>query len=265
MATTNGILPNTAICCNGLSNAAVINATCCQTCCDGAEDASPSMQVDDKDVVLGVIAFSLVLSVLCLVVVVNNRVRGTREKVALQAQAKKKLASQERKRKRKESISKGLIVKEWVLDDAPAVESTEGDQDSPPSDEVDIAPKPQSQPSKSSTPTSCGMGSDDRDVENTPPSGEVVEASQPLAAEPIHSSSSASCAMGGADCDPLVREEETAGCAICLSQFKSQQLVCESNNSSCRHIFHKDCMVDWLMKNHEECPMCREVYLVKTV
>jgi hypothetical protein len=34
--------------------------------------------------------------------------------------------------------------------------------------------------------------------------------------------------------------------------------VCESNNPLCRHIFHKDCMVDWLTKLHVDCPTCRE-------
>jgi hypothetical protein len=260
---TNGILPTTAICCNGLANA-VINATCCLTCCDDAEDASPTQA---NDVVLGVIAFSLVLSVLCLLLVVNNRVRGTREKLALQAQAKKKVASQERKRKRKESISKGLIVKEWVPDDAPVVASTEGDQDNPaPAGEALKVLQPLSQPIESSSPASCAMGSDDCcDDENTPTSGKAVEAPQPPAASPINSSSFASCAIGSDDCESIDGEEEMAGCAICLSPFRPQQLVCESNNSLCRHVFHKDCMVDWLLKGHDECPMCREVYLVETV
>jgi hypothetical protein len=263
--TSNGILPTTAICCNGLSNA-VINATCCLTCCDGAEDASPSTQ-GANDVVLGVIAFSIVLSVLCLLVVINARVRGTREKLALQAQAKKKVASQERKRKRKESISKGLIVKEWAPDDAPVVESTEGDQDNPaPSGEAAEVSHPLSQPIKSSSSASCAMGSDDCEDGNTPPACEAVEPPRPAAAAaPINSSSFASCTMGSDDCESLDDAEETAECAICLSAFEPQQLVCESNNSLCRHVFHKDCMVDWLMKGHDECPMCREVYLIQTV
>jgi hypothetical protein len=150
-------------------------------------------------------------------------------RLAVQVQVEEDVAAQakeseEERSKRKESISNGLNVKEWVPDN-PQVESAEADQG------------------------------------YTPPSGETVEAPQP----PQMNSSPAACAMGGEDCDPLAREEEMAGCAICLSQFKSKQLVCESNNSSCQHIFHKDCMVDWLMKNNESCPMCREVYLIKAV
>jgi hypothetical protein len=109
---------------------------------------------------------------------------------------------------------------------------------------------------------------DGGDEGDTPLSEETVEALEPPEPPPINSSP-ASCAMGSDDRDSVAggdEEEEMAGCAICLRHFKLQQLICESNNPSCRHIFHKDCMVNWLMKNHDNCPMCREVYLlVKTV
>jgi hypothetical protein len=74
----------------------------------------------------------------------------------------------------------------------------------------------------------------------------------------------APCAMGSDECQYFV--EEGAGCAICLSEFQDRQLVCESNNASCQHVFHKDCMIGWLTtKQHDDCPMCRETYLLKTV
>jgi hypothetical protein len=136
-------------------------------------------------------------------------------------------SKEERREEKKECISNGLFVKEWVPDDPP-VESTEADQD-------------------------------------TSPSGEkTVQAPQSALAAQIKSSP-VLCTMGSDDCESLAEEEEMAGCSICLSHFKPQQLVCESNNSSCQHVFHKDCMVDWLMKNHDDCPMCREVYLLKAV
>jgi hypothetical protein len=136
-------------------------------------------------------------------------------------------SKEERKRKRKVQISNGLIVYEWVPDEPP-VESTEGDH------------------------------------QDTPSPGEAVEAPQPPA--PPINSSPASCVMGSDDCESIAGEDdEMAGCAICLSHFKPQQLVCKSNNSLCQHVFHKDCMVDWLMKRHDNCPMCREVYVLKAV
>jgi hypothetical protein len=174
---------------------------------------------------VGIALFSLTVFGLCALIVLVGFCR----KLALTEVEGQEAASHETKeamrRKRSEFISKGLIVKEWVPVDS-HVESTTGDQDAP-------------------------------------PSGETVEAPQPRA--PPINSPLASCAMGSDDCESVAGEEDMAGCAICLSHFKPEQLVCESNNSSCQHVFHRDCMVDWLMKYHDNCPMCREVYLLKTV
>ena len=54
------------------------------------------------------------------------------------------------------------------------------------------------------------------------------------------------------------------GCAICFSPFEDHDLVCESNNLSCKHVFHKDCLVQWL-ERHEDCPICRNIYILETV
>jgi len=53
-------------------------------------------------------------------------------------------------------------------------------------------------------------------------------------------------------------------CPICFYPYKQHDLVCESNNFDCKHVFHKECMVLWLQK-HEECPMCRNTYLLESV
>jgi hypothetical protein len=193
-----------------------------------SQQNKPIMRMTTDDVV-STIFFSLSITGLGLLIHILNRLR---ERHALHAQVED-VASQERKeerkRKKKESISNGLILVEWVPDD-PLVESTEADQDTPPSGENKMAEAPQSKSAPQTT------------------------------------SSPASCAIGSDDCESLSgEEEEMAGCAICLSHFKPQQVVCESNNSSCQHVFHKDCMVDWLMKGHDTCPMCREVYFLKTV
>jgi hypothetical protein len=100
--------------------------------------------------------------------------------------------------------------------------------------------------------------------QGTPPPGGMFGAPQPPA--PMINSYSAS--FVSLDCESFVAgedEEETAGCAICLCSFKPQQLVCESKNTLCRHVFHGDCMVDWLIKEHDTCPLCREAYLATTV
>jgi hypothetical protein len=51
-------------------------------------------------------------------------------------------------------------------------------------------------------------------------------------------------------------------CVICLEHFRDSQLVCKPTNEKCNHLFHKDCMMVWLML-HTRCPICREKYLEK--
>jgi len=54
--------------------------------------------------------------------------------------------------------------------------------------------------------------------------------------------------------------DEMNTCAICLGEYEEGENICRSINSYCKHAFHKDCIVEWLMK-HNECPCCRKDYL----
>jgi hypothetical protein len=195
------------------------------TCCNGVEEqVVPGVEVHAVGVLT---VFSVMVFGICFAIAVLRLCRTQALEEMEWEQATSHEDKKERRRKRRQFVSNGLIVKEW-LQVNPQVESTTGDQDTPPSSE------------------------------------KAVEAPQSAPA-PATNSYLASCAMGSDDCESLAGEEEMAGCAICLRHFKPQQLVCESNNSSCQHVFHKDCMVDWLMKYRDDCPMCREVYLLKTV
>ena len=51
-------------------------------------------------------------------------------------------------------------------------------------------------------------------------------------------------------------------CPICLAEFEGEEDICKSKNEECQHIFHLECMVEWLMK-HDECLLCRCDYLKK--
>ena len=59
-------------------------------------------------------------------------------------------------------------------------------------------------------------------------------------------------------------DEVKEDCAICFGSFEPHQKVCESNNMACVHQFHEACMVSWLEKRNE-CPVCRQTYLLETV
>mmetsp|Transcript_12073 Transcript_12073/g.18345 ORF Transcript_12073/g.18345 Transcript_12073/m.18345 type:complete len:348 (+) Transcript_12073:315-1358(+) len=49
-------------------------------------------------------------------------------------------------------------------------------------------------------------------------------------------------------------------CPICITEFEKDDDICISKNLECPHIFHMECMMEWLMR-HDECPLCRQDYL----
>jgi len=49
-------------------------------------------------------------------------------------------------------------------------------------------------------------------------------------------------------------------CEICLLDYKVEEEVCWSPNIECKHAFHRECIVHWLLKN-QTCPICRRDYL----
>jgi hypothetical protein len=50
-------------------------------------------------------------------------------------------------------------------------------------------------------------------------------------------------------------------CIICLGAYKNGESICWSNNDSCHHSYHSNCILEWLSK-HSECPQCREEYVL---
>ena len=50
------------------------------------------------------------------------------------------------------------------------------------------------------------------------------------------------------------------GCSICLAEFKKKSKV---SITSCKHVFHYNCIHDWLYKNirNPKCPNCNHEIL----
>lgn len=140
---------------------------------------------------------------------------------------------EETQKKRAEQINKELIVMEWAVDEQqsnPSMAAFASEEDG--NDSLQAAssvPKSAAQTwNRQILQPTCDYGSDDCESESL-------------------------SRTGGPDC------------AICLAPFEVNQFVCKSNNASCdNHIFHAGCMISWLLK-HEECPMCRETYLLAAV
>ena len=53
-----------------------------------------------------------------------------------------------------------------------------------------------------------------------------------------------------------------AKCSICMEGYKKGDMVCWSQNLSCSHVFHTECLIPWLM-HHNICPNCRSIYARK--
>ena len=48
-------------------------------------------------------------------------------------------------------------------------------------------------------------------------------------------------------------EDDKKNCIICMEDFKVDDEVIFL---PCLHIFHKDCITEWL-KSHDDCPICK--------
>jgi hypothetical protein len=62
------------------------------------------------------------------------------------------------------------------------------------------------------------------------------------------------------DVESTTNDVTVEPCVICLNEYKRGEILCWSQNSSCSHCFHRDCMGEWLLR-HEDCPCCRTNYL----
>lgn len=53
---------------------------------------------------------------------------------------------------------------------------------------------------------------------------------------------------------------EKKHCGMCLQRLIDTDEICSSQNKKCPHIFHTECIVEWLMDD-DRCPCCRLNYL----
>jgi hypothetical protein len=77
--------------------------------------------------------------------------------------------------------------------------------------------------------------------------------------------------IGNSSCNDDVRQHPSSStttttndgcCPICLKDYQPNDEICRSrNNLDCRHVFHPECIEQWLLY-HDECPCCRQNYLL---
>merc|ERR1712224_438090 len=52
------------------------------------------------------------------------------------------------------------------------------------------------------------------------------------------------------------RPSQKDECCICLEAYKPGDTICVAKTSACDHVFHQECMAEWLQDN-DQCPLCR--------
>jgi hypothetical protein len=62
------------------------------------------------------------------------------------------------------------------------------------------------------------------------------------------------------DDNESLSSDELPTCTICFNPYQEGDEICWSNNPNCSHMFHKDCIGEWLMRA-DECPCCRLNYM----
>jgi hypothetical protein len=55
-------------------------------------------------------------------------------------------------------------------------------------------------------------------------------------------------------------DEEDNECPICMEAFQLDEIVSWSPNEKCSHVFHHECIKEWLLR-HGSCPLDREIFL----
>lgn len=55
-----------------------------------------------------------------------------------------------------------------------------------------------------------------------------------------------------------LEDERRSACVICLEAFRKNDCVTWSKSMECRHVFHHECLEEWLVNpKHDDCPACR--------
>lgn len=57
-------------------------------------------------------------------------------------------------------------------------------------------------------------------------------------------------------------QEDGDECPVCLATIQPGDMVSSSTNEACPHVFHRDCIYEWLLRK-KGCPMCRNPFLVE--
>jgi hypothetical protein len=57
----------------------------------------------------------------------------------------------------------------------------------------------------------------------------------------------------------LLKSDSAGECSICLESYQERDKIVQL---TCNHIFHKDCIREWLQNKQNNCPLCRLPFIL---
>ncbi|EJK76528.1 hypothetical protein THAOC_01705 [Thalassiosira oceanica] len=63
-------------------------------------------------------------------------------------------------------------------------------------------------------------------------------------------------------CGSISNRRRANECAICFTEYDVGDVIVYSKH--CRHVFHQECMLEWLSRGNDNCPTCRSTFYVPT-
>jgi len=57
----------------------------------------------------------------------------------------------------------------------------------------------------------------------------------------------------------LLKSDSAGECSICLELYQENDKIVQL---TCNHIFHKDCIREWLQNKQNNCPLCRLPFIL---
>lgn len=142
-----------------------------------------------------------------------------------------------------------------VVDDGSLCQAEEGTVTTPASNETKVVPSP----AENDEPKDAKEEPDKPRVQSRPPNESSENGTTDEETGVCHKRNvvvARSSSLKNLDCSP----NQPSTCDICLMDLEVNDEICWSPNDKCLHCFHKECMVNWLMRN-PQCPVCRRDYL----